>query len=346
MDPAAGNNLYQPYLPLAQTPYPGGPLSSRDDSDGLPDGAANTLPPDSAAGQGDTYKPSTGVIFGNVSLDLYYSQAEYMKTEYTKRTPDGTQSISRELYRRFEAGLSLDFSFLGKFDGAAEKMSQLDPVVFSEWAATARDLLNLKQSDFEEFVKATDELFNEIEKALGMGPDGLDYAANFFSSQVDSFLNSVKQRVDYYDSHPLGKGEDLGLGIPGLLDNAKEKLPENLRKYLDELMAKLSEDLFSDGERSGVLKLLEYLKQERAQLFEALRGEDKHGSEVIKSQDAPGTGATEQGASAMDQLQKIDSRSVYHFEQATSISVSFVYGQQSENTPSDAPGEKPVDVTV
>jgi len=340
------NNLNQPYPLVAQPPPPDGPLSSSDDGGGSFNDTLNTMPPESAGGQGDTYKPSAGIIFGNVSLDLYYSQAEYMKTEYTKQTPEGTQTISQELYRRFEAGLSLDFSFLGKFDGAAGKMSQLDPAVFSEWAATARDLLNLKQSDFEEFVKATDELFNEIEKALGMGPDGLDYAANFFSSQVDSFLNSVKQRVDYYDSHPLGQGEDLGLGIPGLLDNAKEKLPENLRKYLDELMAKLSEDLLSDGKRSGILKLLEYLKQERAQLFEMLKGVDKPGADIQKSQDAPGDEPTQQGSSNMDRLQKVESRSSYHFERATSVSVGFMYGQRPENTPSGVSGEKPVDVTV
>ena len=76
------------------------------------------------------------MIYGSVSLDLNFSRSETLTQEYTRQGQDGYQSVRRQLTRQFDAGLSLDFSFLSTFDGAAEKMSKLDPSVFQKWSAT------------------------------------------------------------------------------------------------------------------------------------------------------------------------------------------------------------------
>ena len=70
------------------------------------------------------YGPSGSMIYGSVSLDLNFSRSETLTQEYTRQGQDGYQSVRRQLTRQFDAGLSLDFSFLSTFDGAAEKVER------------------------------------------------------------------------------------------------------------------------------------------------------------------------------------------------------------------------------
>lgn len=219
----------------------------------------------------ETQAPAAGgqtALFGHVSLSLYYGVEESLTRQGVVNTADGGQaSVRQELYRRFEAGLNLDFSFLKVFEGAEAKMASLDPSVFAKWSQTAADLMNLKEEDFEEFVKATDELFNEIEKALGMGPEGLDHIAGFFSGEVDRFLDDVRANAEYFKNNPLGEGEDMGLGVPALLERAKAGIPDRLREFLDGQMAQIAQ---SGQEQDGAL--FELLKQLKERLDEWIAG--------------------------------------------------------------------------
>ncbi len=302
------------------------------------------LPSPDSGPKPESYGPAGSAIYGNIHLDLYFGRAEYQRTDITRQGPDGAQTLRQELYRRFEAGLSLDFSFMARFDGAAEKMSQLDTSVFDKWMKTAGDLLNLKEEDFEEFVKATDELFNEIEKVLGMGPDDLDYIADFFSSQVDSFLDDVKEKIDYFDSHPLGEGEDLGLGIPGLLEAAKNAIPENLKQFLDELMAKLQGGLFDEIKSAGILELLEYFRKEQMEFFERLREGEDEGPEENEAADdesekLPG------GEEKIQPFSRYILQRVFYMKQVYAASASFNFGQLPDSSGAEN-GRPPVDVTA
>lgn len=259
------------------------PAAPRAAGDGSAPDSFAPLAPESAV-------PPSPAVYGNVSLDLYFGRSEYQMTEYTRSGQDGSHTVRQELYRRFEAGLSLDFSFLSRFDGAAEKMAQLDRSVFDKWSATANDLLSLKEEDFEEFVKATDELFNEIEKALGMGPDGLDHIAGFFASQVDGFIDSVREQMNYFDSHPLGEGEDMGLGIPALLDAAKQSMPEDFRRFMDETLAGLGVDAPDTGGEIDIAKLLEIFRREMEKFLDSVKERDGKEDPASDSHDEPGDG--------------------------------------------------------
>jgi hypothetical protein len=178
--------------------------------------------------------------------------------------------VRQDLSRSFESELNIDFSFAAAVPGGAEKLSQLDPSMFAEWQNTAADLMSLNPQDYNEFVTATDNLFNEIEKALGMGSTGLDYAADFFKDKVGGFLNDVSQTMDYFNNNPLGSGADMGLNIPGLFDNVKKAIPGDLTKYLEQVM----KDLENADPNSELLK---YLKEIYKQLVEKLANPDVSG---------------------------------------------------------------------
>lgn len=246
------NDMAQPVAPGRRVP---GPLHDTFTATGAP--------PETPVSQSLGVQEQGAVIYGNISLDLHFRRSESLAVDYISQDPDGVRQIHQELARRFEAGLSLDFSFLARFEGAADKLKNLDASVFSEWAGAAADLMSIKQEDFEEFVTATDELFNEIEKTLGMSPDGLDYAADFFTAQVKDFIGDVRERMEYFNSHPLGEGEDKGLGMLDILKAAKEALPDEFEKYLEELISKLTEDLSrSAGEIFESLKTLKEVYEE------------------------------------------------------------------------------------
>lgn len=301
----------------------------------------------------DTYNGSGSVIYGNVSLDLYFGRAEYQRTDITKRGEDGgSQTFRQELYRRFEAGLSLDFSFMARFEGAAEKMAQLDPSVFDKWLNTASGLVDLKEDDFEKFVKATDELFNEIEKVLGMGPDGLDYIADFFSSQVDSFLDNVKEQMDYFDSNPLGEGKDLGLGIPGLLENAKDAIPENFKQFMDGLLARLSEGLYGDPQLDGLKQLMEYFRKLQADIFEQLTNNEKDEIKGEETPDAEQAAIAPEGEETVQPfINQYQIQQSYYLEQARSFTASYsitgqTAGQQDNEGGVEGKPPHPLDLTA
>lgn len=263
------------------------------------------------------------LLFGNVSLDLYVSRSESLAREYTSEGPDGYQSLRQKLERRFESSLSLDFSFLAKLDGAAEKLNNLDSSVFSEWTNVATRLLDMKEDDFEDFVNATDELFNEIEKVLGMGPEGLDYVADFFTGKVDDFLNGVKGRIDYYGNNPLGEAEDLGLRIPDLAEAIKESIPNDLKIYLEELMAYLESRLMEGRELMGTL--LKSISELYKDIVDRYSEEDENEDTQIN----PDIERPEEGESenkSMPAFSKIQYSQYYHYEYTQSVSISYTRG--------------------
>ncbi len=306
----------------------------------LLDGQTHKADPDkvpASANQGDVFTPSSNAVFGNISLDLYYGREEYLRADYSKQTADGYSNVRAELYRRYEAELNLDFSFLSNFEGAAEKMSQLDPAVFDKWSQTASDLLDLKEEDFEEFVAATDELFNEIEKVLGMGPEGLDHVADFFSDQVDNFLDRVKTQVDYFDENPLGEGEDLGLNLPSLLGDAKAAIPQEFDNYIDEMIARLQEDMFeNETQKSSMLEFLRAFREEWLNRFlngdeeneEAKATGDEQGEDAISDE----TGESLRAEPPLDEetIQSNNNSAMsfeYYRKQVTQASFQMMYGQ-------------------
>lgn len=188
-----------------------------------------------------TSKTPSRFAYVNVGLDLYYGQSESLTREVSQKVPDGYRKIRQKLSRSYESSLSLDFSFLKNFDGAGDKLSKIDPAVFDRWSKEAGDLFSFSKKDFKEFVTATNDLFNEMEKTLGLSSTGLDSVAGFFTSQVDRFLNDVQKQKAYLDQNPLGEGKDLGLGLPAILDGIKKDMPSRLASYFEDMLAKNEE---------------------------------------------------------------------------------------------------------
>jgi len=100
-------------------------------------------------------------------------------------------------------------------------------------------------------------------KVLGLGPDGLDHVADFFSGEVSKFLDDVRANMEYFDKNPLGASDSLGLDIPALGNSAKSNVPadfkEYMQKFLDDLFAQL---LGGDNGENPLLKTLDELVRE------------------------------------------------------------------------------------
>ncbi|VAX23692.1 hypothetical protein MNBD_NITROSPINAE04-60, partial [hydrothermal vent metagenome] len=296
--------------------------------------------------QPKTQGDSMSVVYGNVSLDLYASRSESLTTQYTSQGPDGYRSFRQELGRRFESSLSLDFSFLAKVDGAAQKLAELDSSLLDKWMAEASDLLNLREKDFQEFVIATDELFNELEKALGMGPEGLNYVSDFFTSEVDKFLDSVKENVQYFEKNPLGEGEDLGLGIPGIKDSVTKNIPDNFKAFLEKLMEQLNAEEFNGIDSLGsLLKSLDELYSEMLERFNEQidNPENNRGNNRKESGNSSEKDSADQSSNNQFAFQSYE----YYYERVITVSALLQYSAQ-EPAPAqvDISQPPPVDVTT
>ncbi|MBI4666642.1 MAG: hypothetical protein HY751_09565 [Nitrospinae bacterium] len=225
-------------------------------------------------------------VFGNISLDLSYSQAESLSRQVTMQDSSGSVTTREDYFRSFSSSLSLDFSFMARYNGAADKLSQLDSSVFSDWNAAAGDLMSFNPKDYEEFVTATDQLFNEIEKVMGMGPTGLDHVAQFFSQEVKGFIDGVQGKLDYFKQNPLGEGANKGLDIPGLFNAANDAIPGDLQKFIEDTMPKLPDN----GQDSPENESLRRLRDIFAQLLEKLKNPEQalfgKGDEENKTEDA------------------------------------------------------------
>jgi hypothetical protein len=198
------------------------------------------------------------VSIGSISLDLNFARSESLSTAASVKDANGYASVRRDLSRSFESDLKIDFSFASNDPAVAERLAKLDPSILADWQKTAANLKSLSPKDYNDFVKATDGMFNEIEKALGMDSTGLDYAADFFKDKVSGFLNDVNKEMDYFNKNPLGSGPDMGLNIPGLFDSAKKTIPDDLSKFLDQAM----KDMEKSNPDSELLKRLrEIFKQ-------------------------------------------------------------------------------------
>jgi hypothetical protein len=216
----------------------------------LPQPVGQTNPP--VPQQADT------VSIGSISLDLNFARSESLSTAASVRDAKGSASVRQDLSRSFESDLKIDFSFASNDPAVADKLAKLDPSILADWQKTAANLKSGNPKDYNDFVKATDGLFNEIEKALGMGSTGLDNVAGFFKDKVSGFLNDVNKQMDYFNKNPLGAGPDMGLNIPGLFDAAKKSIPDDLSKFLDQVMR----DMEKSNPDSELLKRLkEIFKQ-------------------------------------------------------------------------------------
>jgi hypothetical protein len=216
----------------------------------LPQPVGQTNPP--VPQQADT------VSIGSISLDLNFARSESLSTSASVKDANGSASVRQDLSRSFESELKIDFSFASNDPAVADKLAKLDPAILADWQKTAANVKSLNPKDYNEFVKATDGMFNEIEKALGMSSTGLDNVAGFFKDKVGGFINDVNKQMDYFNKNPLGSGPDLGLNIPGLFDSAKKTIPDDLSKYLD----KTIKDMQSSNPESELLKRLKDIFKE------------------------------------------------------------------------------------
>ncbi len=290
-----------------------------------------TPPKSETVEQGKPVSNTGGSLLGSVRLDLYYANEESLTRDFTSQNDTGYQSIHQEYQRRYEAGLSLDFSFLAKIDGAAEKLANLDQSVFNEWSAEAADLFSMSEKDFTEFVNATDGLFNELESALGMGPEGLDQVAGFFTSQVKSFLSDVKANQEYNEKNRLGEGKDAGLGIPAIAERIKENIPKDLEAFLRDLLEKMGGDapeLPSGGISFTSMKDL--LKEILNMLREDNFLNDEPDQIPEKAKDRGEQGYSKPMANTTNEMQ-------YSFaaQRTTTISALFEYNMTAQNPSND-----------
>jgi len=156
--------------------------------------------------------------------------------------------------------LSLDFSFLQAFEGTSEKMRNLDSSSFSKWVSTAQDLMNFNENDFQDFVGATDELFNEIENVLGMGPEGLDHVADFFSDQVGNFLSTVQEKITSFEENPIADIKPPSINVPSILSDVKREIRSNFEEFVNKQFSQLVED-FQEKQKSDFQNLFKIIEQ-------------------------------------------------------------------------------------
>ncbi|MBF0169860.1 MAG: hypothetical protein HQK87_02020 [Nitrospinae bacterium] len=202
-------------------------------------------------------RPPKFTAVGGLSLNLSYARSESLAMEAQKQTADGrTLSLKQEMARSYEANLSVDVSFLSRIEGAAEKMANIDPQVFASWQKEAGDLFSFSDKEFNEFVDATNTMFDEVEKAMGMGPTGLDSIAGFMTGQVKGFLDDVKQNRDYMEANPLGEGEEMGLGVPALMEGRLADMPDALTDYLEKMKGQMDEQMKAFGQEKAQPLLL------------------------------------------------------------------------------------------
>lgn len=291
-----------------------------------PDGLSSVNPQ-----QADT------VTIGSVSLDLSFARSESLSTSASVKDSSGYASIRQDLSRSFQSELNIDFSFASTASGVAEKLSNLDPSIFAEWQKTASDLLSLNTQDYNNFINATDGMFNEIEKALGLGSTGLDYVADFFKNKVGGFLNDVNRQMDYFNNNPLGSGPDMGLNIPGLFDSAKKAIPGDLAKYLEQRI----KDPQNVGPESELLKRLkEIYKQLMEEVAQpATGGPDPFSPQPPQNADMAQTTAQSNpdsqrpdetdDSSKLDRVEEFSIRHSSYMRKSVSNSILLSYAQQA-----------------
>ncbi len=239
---------------------------------------------------------------GGLSLDLSYSRAESLSMSAQKQTADGqTVSMRQDMSRSYEASLSVDVSFLSRIEGAAQKMANIDPQIFDKWQKEAGDLFSMSDKDFNEFVDATNQMFDEVEKALGMGPNGLDSIAGFMTGQVKGFLSDVQRNQDYMNANPLGQGEDLGLGVPALMDQRLADMPDALGKYLDQMRQQMDERMqaFGQEEHQPLLMRMRTMFQELLDRLASKRADEPESPAVKADRDDKTTPQRDEAARSL-----------------------------------------------
>jgi hypothetical protein len=276
------------------------------------------------------------VTIGSVSLDLNFARSDSLSTAASVKDSKGYASMRQNLSRSYESELKIDFSFASNDPAVADKLAKLDPSILADWQKTAADLQSNPQN-YNDFVKATDSMFNEIEKAMGLGSTGLDYAADFFKNKVGGFLNDVKQQMDYFNSNPLGTGPDKGLNIPGLFDAAKKDIPGDLAKYLEQQV----KDLQSVSPESALLKRLNEIYK---QLMDKLTQPQTSGPDTLSpqppqnldttqtpTQPNPGAGNPDDGTGSdkPERVEEFSQRYSSYTQKSVSSSILLSYAQQA-----------------
>jgi len=149
-------------------------------------GQASPIEIDSSTGN---YKPSKVGLGVEVNFDLFFSISAKQMISQGENATGSFYDASEEMSSRFESNFSMEIS--GRFFSLADLAQEIGPKVLDSFSNAVKGLAGLDDKALAKFFDATEALFDEVEKSLGLSNNALDGIANEMKNTASSFFEAV-----------------------------------------------------------------------------------------------------------------------------------------------------------
>lgn len=202
-----------------------------------------------ASGRQDTVDIKQGRYY-NLKFDFFYEKVLESSRRASVVQGDAGRELSQDLYQRLEARFSFDLSGLSFLAQQAGRAAGIDEETFTSFIEAAKGLSRFDESGLRTFLSEVDNLFNAVERILGLGADGLDDLAAVIKGGVKNFFGEVKALSQQIDTRDAEATAQFRAGLGNLLQSARE--PKSLSEQLD---TRLRDAGVSENLRASIMKL-------------------------------------------------------------------------------------------
>ena len=224
-------------------------------------------------------KPEAGSIQAgglNISFqfDLFYELSSKVEAKMGRQGANRFAELSGKVSETFMGNFSLSIDPVGSFMNGTEKSLEISPETTGEFFDAVEGLADLSPEALENFLKESDEFFNELEATYGEADGAFDQIKGVMQEQAKAFFADVeKARADAVGGTAAlpAEGETA---LPAATTDVSALLPgtesEEGNGSLIEMFFKPEVKVSQSDYQSFLKDFVEYADKFKQQMFEKL----------------------------------------------------------------------------
>ncbi len=249
-------------------------------------------------------KPEAGSIQAgglNISFqfDLFYELSSKVEAKMGRQGANRFAELSGKVSETFMGNFSLSIDPVGSFMNGTEKSLEISPETTGEFFDAVEGLADLSPEALENFLKESDEFFNELEATYGEAGGAFDQIKGVMQEQAKAFFADVEQaRAD-----ALGGGAatealpaEGEAALPAANTDISALLPttdkENGNGSLIEMFFKPEVKVSQSDYQDFLKDFVEYAEKFKQQMFEKLFNSRSSYDKTGKSEETEAAGKT------------------------------------------------------
>lgn len=207
----------------------------------------------------------------NISFqfDLFYELSSKVEAKMGQSGAERFVELSGKVSETFMGNFSLSIDPVGSFMNGTEKSLEISPETTNEFFDAVEGLADLSPEALENFLKESDEFFNELENTYGEAGGAFDQIKGLMQEQAKAFFADVEATRQAALEAPEQNSEGTP-AIPAGTEAIPQPSSETEDAPLITLTLKPQQSASQDDYQAFLEDFLNYASKFRQQMFDKL----------------------------------------------------------------------------